>query len=115
MSSLGGRGVPRSGVGVGSSPPVGCSVGSPSLVAADDAIRSQSVHSVAGSGLALGLVALAAVGAYLAQSQVLVLRRFLTVPTLLLPVLAIAVCLFYGHRRWRVTRFDRRAEAATTC
>ena len=34
---------------------------SPSLVAADDAIRAQSVHAIAGAGLALLLVALSGV------------------------------------------------------
>ncbi len=86
---------------------------SPSLVAADDAIRSQSVHSIAGSGIALGMVALAQVTGYLASSEYQL--RWVTMPTLLIPLMAIGVCLHYGHRSWRVTRFDRRTGAKSTC
>jgi hypothetical protein len=88
---------------------------SPSLVAADDAIRSQSVHSIAGSGIALGLVALALITGYLASSRYQLLRWVFTVPTLLIPLIAIIVCLHYGHRSWRVTRFDRRPAVTSTC
>jgi hypothetical protein len=87
----------------------------PPLVSADDAIRSQSVHSIAGSGIALGMVALTLITGYLAGSEVTILRQVFTVPTLLIPFAAIFVCLHYGHRRWRVTRFDRRPATRATC
>ena len=61
------------------------------------------------------VVALALIAGYLAGSEVQILRGLFTIPSLLLPWLAVAVCLFYGHRRWRVTRFDRREEASQPC
>lgn len=74
------------------------------LVAADDAIRSQSVHMLAGSGTAVLLsllgtvcwtVTFAADGAtgWIASA----------VGVLSLP-LALVSCLYYGHRAWRVPR-----------
>jgi hypothetical protein len=88
---------------------------SPSMVSADDAIRAQSVHSMAGAGLAMALVALGVVAAYLAASDVQALRWIFSVPSILFPWSAIFVCLHYGHRSWRVTRFDKAATVRSAC
>lgn len=66
---------------------------SPSLVAADDAIRAQAVHSIAGSGLAV-LVLFA---------SFVTIHYSLKLTLALLPV-SLYVCLYYGHRAWRVPR-----------
>jgi hypothetical protein len=86
---------------------------SPSLVAADDAIRAQSVHALAGAGLALLLVALSAVFAVLTASDVGLLTATMWLPALVTFVLSIRACRDIGHRPWRVRRrLDRRAGAA---
>jgi hypothetical protein len=77
----------------------------PDMLAADDAIRSQSVHSVAGSGLAIILATLATTGAFaLARSDAQVLRWTSPFVALACFVGSIWVCLYYGHRAWRVRR-----------
>jgi hypothetical protein len=75
---------------------------SPSLVAADDAIRSQSVHSLAGSGLAVLLLAFSYLSYTLAMSDVQVLRWTMWLPAIAGTLLALVACLYYGHRAWRV-------------
>ena len=82
----------------------------PTMVDADDAIRAQSVHSIAGSGLATLLILASSMAAALAVSDVQVLRWTMWVPASFGVVLALAVCLYYGHRAWRV----RRPDAITT-
>lgn len=82
---------------------------SPSLLAADDAIRSQSVHSVAGAGMALETTVLAGAAYALAASDVQWLRWASTIPSMLLPLVGLLLCLHYGHRAWGV----RRAQALT--
>jgi len=77
---------------------------SPSLVAADDAIRAQSVHSLAGSGLALLLVLCSGICVGLAASDVDVLRWTMWAPALVALFLSIRACLEIGHRGWRVRR-----------
>jgi hypothetical protein len=77
---------------------------SPSLVAADDAIRAQSVHSLAGSGLALLLVLCSGICVALAASDVDVLRWTMWLPALAALFLSIRACLEIGHRGWRVRR-----------
>jgi hypothetical protein len=77
---------------------------SPSLMAADDAIRAQSVHSLAGSGLALLLVLCSGICAGLAVSDVDVLRWTMWLPALVALFLSIRACLEIGHRGWRVRR-----------
>jgi hypothetical protein len=77
---------------------------SPSLVAADDAIRAQSVHSLAGSGLALLLVACSGIFAALAASDVAVLRWTMWLPTVVALILSIRACLDIGQHPWRVRR-----------
>jgi hypothetical protein len=76
----------------------------PELVAADDAIRSQAVHSTAGSGIAIQLVCLAGVLLVLSRSDLQLLRWTMPVVGALAFVAAIFTCLYYGHRAWRVRR-----------
>ena len=76
----------------------------PELVAADDAIRSQAVHSLAGSSLAIQLMCLGGMMFVLQRSDVQVLRWTMWVAGLLCGVAALWVCLYYGHRAWRVRR-----------
>jgi len=86
---------------------------SASLVAADDAIRAQSVHAIAGAGLALLLVALSAVFAVLTVSDVDVLSVTMWLPALVAFVLSIRACRDIGQQPWRVRRSPgRRAGAA---
>ena len=86
---------------------------SPSLVAADDAIRAQSVHALAGSGLALLLVALAASSPCSAVSDLDVLSWTMWLPALAAFVLSILACRDIGQQPWHVRRrADRRAGAA---
>jgi hypothetical protein len=77
---------------------------SPSLVAADDAIRAQSVHSLAGAGLALQLVACSGVFIVLAASDVPLLRWTMWLPALVTLLLSIGACMEIGQRAWRVQR-----------
>jgi hypothetical protein len=77
---------------------------SPSLVAADDAIRAQSVHALAGSGLALLLIACSGVFVGLAASEVAVLRSTMWLPAVVTLLLSIRACLDIGQRAWRVRR-----------
>jgi hypothetical protein len=77
---------------------------SPALVAADDAIRAQSVHSLAGSGLALLLVLCSGIFVGLAASDVSILRWTMWLPALIAVLLAIRACLDIGQRSWRVRR-----------
>jgi hypothetical protein len=76
----------------------------PALVAADDAIRAQSVHSLAGSGLALLLVVCSGIFVVLAASDVSVLRWTMWLPAVVALLLAIRACLDIGQRSWRVRR-----------
>jgi hypothetical protein len=86
---------------------------SASLVAADDAIRAQSVHTLAGSGLALLLLALSGVFAVLTASDVDLLNWTMWLPALAAFVLSIRACLDIGQQPWRVRRrVDRRTGAA---
>jgi hypothetical protein len=77
---------------------------SPSLVAADDAIRAQSVHALAGSGLALLLVALSGVFAVLTVSDVDLLNWTMWLPAVAAFVLSILACRDIGQQPWRVRR-----------
>ena len=76
----------------------------PDLIAADDAIRSQSVHSLAGAGLATLLFFLGGTSFALSVSDVQVLRWTMWIPAIGCFVLSLWVCLYYGHRAWRVRR-----------
>jgi hypothetical protein len=86
---------------------------SPSLVAADDAIRAQSLHTLAGAGLALLLLGVSAVFAVLTVSDVDLLTWTMWLPAIAAFVLSVRACLDIGQRPWRVRRrVDRRAGAA---
>jgi len=74
----------------------------PALLAADDAIRSQSVHSIAGGGLAVLLVLLSFIAWALATSDIQILRWTMFVPAMLGFPVALIVCLVHGHRAWSV-------------
>jgi len=87
---------------------------SPSLMAADDAIRAQSVHSLAGSGLALLLAVCSGVFVGLAASDVAVLRWTMWLPALVALLLSIRACLDIGQRAWRVRRPMARPTGATS-
>jgi hypothetical protein len=76
----------------------------PDMVAADDAIRSQAVHSLASSGLAIELVCLAATLGVLSRSDVEPLRWTMPVAAVAGLVAAVWTCVHYGHRGWRVRR-----------
>jgi hypothetical protein len=76
----------------------------PALVAADDAVRAESVRSVAGSGLALLLVTLSGIFAGLAASEVDVLRATMWLPALVALALSIHVCLGTVRRDWQGRR-----------
>jgi hypothetical protein len=86
---------------------------SASLVAADDAIRVQSVHALAGVGPAILLVALSGVFAILTASDVDLLNATMWLPALVAFVLSIRACRDIGQRPWHVRRRrDRPAGAA---
>jgi hypothetical protein len=86
---------------------------SPALVAADDAIRAQSLHALAGSGVALLLLGCSGVFAVLAGSDIALLRATMWLPALVAFVLSISACLDISHQPWRVRRrVDRPAGAA---
>jgi hypothetical protein len=76
----------------------------PSLVAADDAIRAQSMHALAGAGLALLLVALSGVFAVLTVSDVGVLTWTMWLPALVAFVLSIRACRDISQQPWHVRR-----------
>jgi hypothetical protein len=82
------------------------------LLAADDAIRAQSIHAVAGAGIAFLLFAfgLAAYG-LLAASSLDVLRNTFWMPGAF-ALVAYAACRHYGERAWRVRRRARGAASA---
>jgi hypothetical protein len=75
-----------------------------SLLAADDAIRAQAVHSVAGAGLALLLLVTSGIAFGLTQSDVDALRLTMWVPAAVALGLALRACADVGHRAWRVRR-----------
>jgi hypothetical protein len=77
---------------------------SPDLVAADDAIRAQSLHSIAGSGLAILLLCLGGTLFALSRSDVQFLRWTAWAPGLACLLGSFQACLYYGHRPWRVRR-----------
>jgi hypothetical protein len=81
----------------------------PSEVAADDAIRAQSIRAVAGAGLALLLLACAGAALMLQGSDVALLKTVMVVPAAACVVLALLVCQGLGETAWRV----RHARAAS--
>jgi hypothetical protein len=75
-----------------------------SLLAADDAIRAQAVHSVAGAGLALLLLLTSGIAFGLTQSDVDALRLTMWFPAAVALGLALRACGDVGRRPWRVRR-----------
>jgi hypothetical protein len=75
----------------------------PDMLDADDAIRAQSVHSLAGSALGASTLLLTGGFWFLANSDVDVLQvsGFMV---LLCPILALVFVRYYAHRAWRVQR-----------
>ncbi len=77
----------------------------PDLIDADDAIRSQSIHMLAGSGTAVELSLLGVVCWVVVAGEAsgvpATIIGFLGVATF---PLALVACLYYGHRAWRVLR-----------
>ncbi len=76
----------------------------PDLVAADDAIRAQSLHSLCGSGLALLVLLASAQAVVLGQRDVGDLRRPVFAAAALGLLASVITCMSFGHRAWRVRR-----------
>jgi hypothetical protein len=83
---------------------------SASLLAADDAIRAQSIHAAAGAGLALLLLYCCGIALGLAGSEVTALHTVMGVAAAVLLVLSVLACPGIGESSWHV----RRARAAGT-
>ena len=86
---------------------------SPSLVAADDAIRAQSIHAVAGAGLALLLLFCGGVALALQGSDVAWLQVAMVVPAAACLVASLVACREIGDRAWRVRRQAHGKRAAS--
>ncbi len=74
------------------------------LIAADDAIRAQSLHALAGSGLALLLISLSGVSIALAASEVTVLRWTMWPLAAIAFILSVRAGVDIVRRPWRVRR-----------
>jgi hypothetical protein len=82
------------------------------LLAADDAIRAQSIHAVAGGGIAFLLFAFGlAAYSLVATSSLDLLRNTFWVPGAF-ALVAYAAGRHYGERAWRVRRRAREAASA---
>jgi hypothetical protein len=77
---------------------------SPPLVAADDAIRAQSIHSVAGAGLALLSLACCGAALGLQGSEVELLNWAMVVPAAVFLLASLLACGEIGEGSWRVRR-----------
>jgi hypothetical protein len=85
----------------------------PALVAADDAIRAQSIRAVAGAGLALLLLACCGVALALQGSQESVLQASMPVPAGASLILALLAGQDVGDGSWRVHRSPDHAGPAS--
>jgi hypothetical protein len=83
------------------------------LVAADDAIRSHSIHALAGAGIALLLLLCSGVSIGLQASDVAVLHVAMVFPAAVFLVLSLVACGDIGERSWRVRRVTDGAGAAS--
>jgi hypothetical protein len=83
------------------------------LLAADDAIRAQSVHSLAGAGVAFLCFACSLVAFMLASSDVAVLRQTMWLPGIVALLGAVTACQYCGDRAWRVRRQGREPASTT--
>jgi len=86
---------------------------SPPLVAADDAIRAQSIHAVAGAGLALLLLLCSGVSLVLQASASAVLSATMVIPAVVCLVLSLVACRDIGQGSWRVRRAAGATDAAS--
>jgi hypothetical protein len=77
------------------------------LVAADDALRAQSIRAVAGAGLALLLLLCSGVSLALQASDVDLLRVVMVAPAVLCLVLSLFAYAGIGNAAWRVRRPTR--------
>ena len=84
---------------------------SPPLVAADDAIRAQSIRAVAGAALALLLLLCCGGSLVLQASDVEVLRSVMVVPAVVCLIASLIVIGDAGEGRWSVRRPVRAASA----
>jgi hypothetical protein len=87
---------------------------SASMTAVDDAIRSQSVHSLAGSGVALLLFACSGLALVLTQSDVPALRLTMWLPAAVAFGLGLRACGDVAGRAWRVRRLAARGPGTVT-
>jgi hypothetical protein len=85
---------------------------SPPLVAADDAIRAQSVQAVAGAGLALLLLYCCGIALGLAGSEVTALHATMGVAGAVLLILSLLACRGIGDGSWTVRRARTAGEAS---
>jgi hypothetical protein len=83
------------------------------LVAADDAIRAQSVRSVAGAGLSLLALSCCGVSLGLQASDVQFLHTLMLVPAAVFFLLSLVLCRDVGEGAWRVQRFSRAPDTAS--
>lgn len=83
------------------------SVANPDLLAADDAIRASSVHSLCGAGMAIALILASGIFADIANAGVGVLGATGAMLTMLSWFGAYVAFLYYGNRAWRVARSRR--------
>jgi hypothetical protein len=83
------------------------------LVAADDAIRAQSIRAVAGAGLALQLLVCGGVALVLQASDVAILGSAMVAPAVACLVLALLACSGITHGTWRVRRPIRPTRAVS--
>ncbi|MGY6502731.1 MAG: hypothetical protein ACXIVQ_17780 [Acidimicrobiales bacterium] len=77
---------------------------SAALLEADDAIRRQSVHSIAGAGIGMQWLLVGAASWALAVSDVQFFRWTMWVPAMLSSALALAACTLYDRGWWQIRR-----------
>jgi hypothetical protein len=85
---------------------------SPPLVAADDAIRAQSIHSVAGAGLSLLLLICCGIALGLQASDVELLNWAMVAPAAVFFVGSVLACGEIGQGSWRARRRVRATVSA---
>jgi hypothetical protein len=85
----------------------------PALVAADDALRAQSVRAMAGAALSLLLLLCCGAALGLQASDVDVLNTLMIAPAVLFLLASLVACGEVGESRWRVRR-PARAGAAVS-
>jgi hypothetical protein len=85
----------------------------PALVAADDAMRAESIRAVAGAGLAILLLYCSGVFLALQASEVGLLRSAMILPAVVCLLVSLFACSVITDGRWRVRRPARSADAAS--